>query len=220
MILDAIATHPTKTNSLLMVATDSVVFKERHPSINIHPTQLGAWDETEHSNLSLFMPGMYWDDVTRARVAKGESPKLKSRGVPATDLAKFVRTLDEQWTALLTKRNNWRWPTVSLPVKFQMTTAKQAIVRDDWETCGRVSTDAIREISANPRSKRDVSLFGVYRDEAYGFIRTDAYSHPYMENRTNIRTTPYSKAFGETADDIEITPDGTVTGLLAQALIP
>jgi len=227
MILDAIATHPTKTKSLLMVATDSVVFKERHPTLNIHETQLGAWDETEHANLSLFMPGMYWDDTTRERVKLGESPKLKSRGVPATDLARWIAKIDRQWTELQTKRNNWRWPAVSLPVKFQMTTAKQAVVRGNWETCGAVDTDGFRELTANPSSKRDIGVFSVYRDERYGFIRTDNYEYPYPDDRENIRTTPYDKAFGETDDERNnhndnepITPDGTITGLLAQALIP
>lgn len=225
-ILDAIATHPTKTDSLLMVATDSVVFKEPHPTLDIDETRLGAWDVTEHVNLSLFMPGMYWDDTTRERIALGESPKLKSRGVPALDLARWVTKIDAHWADLLTRKDGWRWPKVRLPVNFQMVTAKQAVVRDAWPTCGKVTTDGYRELTANPESKRVADY--PYPDSKYGFIRTMAYDHDTLPNGTaNYVTTSYEKAFGELPEDreantadIPITPDGDIVGLLSQALIP
>lgn len=222
-ILNAIATHPTKSDSLVMVATDSVVFKERHPFLNIHETELGAWDETKHTNLTLFMPGVYWDDTTRQRIADNESPKLKSRGIPAIDLAKWVARIDAEWTDLLTRADNWRWPTVKLPVKFQMVTAKQAVVRNDWITCGKVTDDGFREISADPSSKRQDLP---WKNQKYGYIETCIYPHDvHSDGSPNLRTTAYDKAFGELDDrengaDVPITPDGDIIGIMQQALIP
>ncbi len=46
MILDSIATHPDKTHAVLMIATDGIVFKSRHPSLDIDPARLGAWEES------------------------------------------------------------------------------------------------------------------------------------------------------------------------------
>src|SRR5690606_895113 len=61
MITHAIATHPKKTKDLLMVATDGVYFRSPHPSLEIDKSRLGAWDESIKRNLTLFMPGIYWD---------------------------------------------------------------------------------------------------------------------------------------------------------------
>jgi hypothetical protein len=210
-----------------MVATDSVVFKEQHPTLNINATELGAWDETVHSNLTLFMPGMYWDDVTRDRIKVGESPKLKSRGVPALDLAKWVARIDGMWEDLITRRNIWRWPEVELPVNFAMVTAKQAITRDDWITCGKVTIDGNRKLSADPRTKRQAYHDGAWINQTYGYLETLAYPHDtHPDGSPNLVTTPYSKAFGEIDEirdlraDEPITPDGEISRLLAHALIP
>jgi hypothetical protein len=80
MILDAIATHPTKTESLLMIATDGIVFKEPHPNLRIHATELGAWDHEVYEDLSLFMPGLYWDNKARAAISRGKRAEAQIPG--------------------------------------------------------------------------------------------------------------------------------------------
>lgn len=221
MILDAIATHPTKTDDLLMVATDSVVFKTPHPSLDIDGNRLGAWDESVHSNLSLFMPGVYWDDSSREKVEAGVAPELKSRGISSKDLLRMINRIDNQW-----KENDangfQRWPAMRLPVDFQMTTAKQAVVRNDWPTCGKVALSGYKQIDSNPRSKRNG---GLLRHPVHGYATSSPYQVAYdHKGRELERTTPYAKGFGEDAiendDDEPITPDGPIVGLVQRAIIP
>lgn len=232
MILDAIATHPGKTRDLLMVATDSVVFKTRHPSLDIDGNRLGAWDETVHQNLSLFMPGIYWDDKSRAKIAAGQAPELKSRGVSAKDLARMIDKIDAKWKSIRT--NGFKqWPRMELPVDFQMTTAKQAIVRGDWPTCGKVVSCqhpglphglrcAHRDVNAIPTSKRQPQVFW---NAQSGYIYTVPWDYAHDKHgNVVIRTTPYAKAFGEedreNDPDTPITPDGDIRGLIQQAILP
>jgi hypothetical protein len=220
MILDAIATHPGKTNDLLMVATDSVVFKSPHPNLDIDGNRLGAWDETVHSNLSLFMPGVYWDDGSRAKVEAGEAPELKSRGISSRDLLRMINRIDAQWEDINTNGFR-RWPSLKLPVDFQMVTAKQAVVRNNWPTCGRVDTSGYKAINADPSSKRSS---GLRRHPVHGYAITDPYDRAYDHKGNPLeRSTPYVRNFGEDDNndtDEPITPDGPIVGLVQQAIIP
>lgn len=213
MILDAIATHPEKTDALLMVATDGVYFRTPHPVLDVHPTRLGAWDLTVKQNLSLFMPGVYWDDKSREKILRGEAPELKSRGISARDLAASIQDIDAAWQ---------KWgigqplPVMKIPVRFNMVSATQALARGKWETCGNVTTDGDRTISADPSNKR----FGTLFDPMAGYNRSLPYDTPWMGD---LATTPYEARFG--VDDIEFaedftweTPDGSVNGLIAEIL--
>ena len=229
MILDAIASHPNKTADLLMVATDSVVFKTPHPTIDLDAERLGAWDETVHENLTLFMPGVYWDDSSRDKVAQGQAPELKSRGISAKDLARMIGHIDEQWSERWTEgidlsrpeHPRYGWPAMALPVTFQMTTAKQAIVRTAWDTCGQLTHNP-RNISSCPYQKRDNGGFG--RD-ARGYFTSYAWPIPYDDKGNELeRSTPYDKAFGEDQrendPDAPIGPDGDDISLIQQAILP
>jgi hypothetical protein len=224
MILDAIATHPEGTSAVAMVATDSVTFYSEHPSLNIHPTELGAWDATVHSNLSLMMPGLYWDDKSRQLVREGKAPKVKSRGVPARDLAKFIDTIDRQWASMLTHSTPNKWPTVQIPIEFGMVSAKLAASQNRWYDCGRVVHDGVRRLEANPMNKRAAILEDKNIRPGYSVIR----SVPYIQAEGEPRTTPYDKAFGEDANGLDwreretgalLTPDGTVEDSI-RAVIP
>lgn len=150
LITRAIASHPTGTRSLLMIATDGIVFGEPHPALDLDPERLGAWDEKTHDNLSMFLPGKYWDDSARAKIAAGEAPVFRSRGIPAKDFARHIPTVDRQWT--LFAQNGW--PRLWLPVSFQLVTPKQAIARGDWSLCGTVVKNKRRLISSDPVDKR------------------------------------------------------------------
>lgn len=150
MILDAIATHPEGANAVVMVATDGVYFTSPHPGLP-DSTKLGEWEAKKHENLTLFKPGVYWDDESRETIAKGEAPQLKSRGINAAAFAKVILGIDEkfiQWekigppgTRVQTGPKSWRevkWPEVRFPVSFSMKTCKQALAipQDvDYEPC-------------------------------------------------------------------------------------
>lgn len=210
MILDAIATHPTKTASLLMVATDGIVFKEPHPNLDIHETRLGAWDAEEYQNLSLFMPGLYWDDKTRQLIEEKKSPKLKSRGVAAKDLAKVINRVDRAWGEM--ERGD-PCPAINLEIEWSMVTAKLAIVRGKWSTCGRIIYGGERKLDGKPDAKRDPHF-----TLAWGGYR----SMPY-ERANEEETTYYDRAFGEEPEERDdvgemVTPDGKIGSLMAWAL--
>lgn len=207
-ILDAIASHPTGVEDLLMVATDGVYFRTPHPTLDLDKQRLGAWDHTIKTNLSLFMPGVYWDDNTRAGIKAGNAPILKSRGVPAAALAGQVERADFLW--VLWQCGADFFPFVELPLPFVMTTATLALARNKWDTCGAAKTD-VKTISANPRSKRDVD--SVYYDKERHYGRSYAYGP-----QTPLASIPYDKQFGaEDLQDLE-TPDGSVNALIAEAL--
>lgn len=222
MILDAIGSHPDGMDAVVMVATDGVYFKSPHPSLDVDGERLGAWDHTVKENLSLFMPGVYWDDKTRAKVKKGEAPELKSRGIAARDLADMIEHIDREWA-------EWQMgdepPVIEIPVRFNMVTATQALARGKWETCGQVTSlenwrvpyvyPTPRVISASPHNKREGMMF----NEAKGFND----SMPYVEPVGGVESTPYAQTFGMEEIDYNEdysweTPDGSINAALAEAL--
>lgn len=202
MICRAIGSHPGGTDALLMVATDGVAFRSPHPGLYLDISRLGAWSATEHKNLTLFMPGVYWDDATRARVAAGELGVFKSRGVAARDLSAHLGALDAAWEPFR------GWPEMTLPVSFQLISPKQALERGDWSLCGQVRTDAERTISADPKAKR--WAFGPGRSKPYG-------------KGKSLESLPYDGSFGDElramgdAQDGDH-PDGPIANLRAEAL--
>lgn len=213
MILGAIATHPTKTATLLMVATDGIVFKDPHPAMDIHPERLGAWSEETYENLSLFMPGLYWHDEARDDIRAGLTPKLKSRGVAPKDLGKFVDYIDREWIRF-GQNPDKKPPVARLTIPWAITSAKQAIVRNKWMTCGRIDYDIPRVLDGNPASKRDPNVLA-FATDSLGGIRSQPYAFA-----AEPETTYYDKGFGEDLteeDDIDQMehPDGLVGDLRA-----
>jgi hypothetical protein len=216
MILDAIATHPKGTADLLMVATDGIYFRTPHPNLPLDSEQLGKWDTETKENLTLFMPGMYWDDATRKAIKEGIQPNFKSRGISARDLAEQIANIDEQFRRYRPMEEH---PTLEVPIRFNMVSAKQALARDKWETCGVVIHNKTRNISANPRTKRLVWL-----REVGDIWKSDVWHQdPYSSSETYVESTPYDKRFGMEwealqLEDEMITPDGTVISELREAL--
>jgi hypothetical protein len=229
MILRAIATHPDKAKAVAMIATDGIVFLSPHPKLNVHPTELGAWDYSEHQNLSILMPGLYWDDASRESIRAGNNLKLKSRGVSGKYLAPFINEFDRQWQALHddivqngpVQPNHA--PSIEILVEFGVISPRLAVARDRWDTCGKVVWDDTRKISANPEGKRG----GFYvdgellRSGVRGFI-TD------RKGEVMERTLPYQNLFGadplaELAELEELnellTQDGTVNDIV-HAVVP
>jgi hypothetical protein len=184
MILDAIATHPHKTRDVLMIATDGIYFATPHPGLHVDAEELGAWDKSTKRNLTQFQPGLYWDDKAREAIGIGEAPKLKSRGVNGSHLAPHIERIDTEFTAFTPQSVNW--PSMEIPIPFTLTSAKLALARNKWHTCGTIHTADHRPdcppdckagrktISATPEPKRDISTLRVEN----GLLRTSPYHYP------------------------------------------
>jgi hypothetical protein len=222
MILEAIATHPTKAASLVMVATDGVYFRQPHTGLDIDKDRLGAWDEDVKQHLTLMMPGIYWDDESRRRIRLGEAPSLKSRGISAMDLGKRVAEIDQQWHDFYdylmgipgdTEIDVDRWPSLELPIGFAMISAKQAVMRGAWDTAGQVTSESSHVITSRPIHKR----IAVYRDNLTiddGAIRSVPWDIPMGHYRDRLESFPYDKTFGVDLEakhnEIPIAQDGPV----------
>lgn len=220
MILQAIGSHPKKTKDVAMVATDSVTFLSPHPSLEIDKDALGKWDASTYKNLSLMMPGLYWDDSSREAVRLGNTPKLKSRGVSARDLSQFIDRIDAQWEQM-TSTDAAFWfneeaPKIDINVTFSIISPKLAMHRDRWDLCGRVQWDENRRLSADPSSKR-CGMFPA--PDKPGAIRSAVYDEIVGEPRTS----PYDKTFGADPEDMHpleewLTPDGTIASDIASVI--
>lgn len=213
MILDAIATHPKGAAAVLMIATDGIYFDEKHPTLNVAPG-LGNWEETIKENLTIFLPGVYWDDKSREGRAK-KVAKLKSRGVSGADLMERLDELDAAFDRMLSEPipfgmmegvvpPEW-WCKMILPLRFNMVSPKQAIQRGKWELCGHVTQNAERELWSHPRHKRGlVSAPTSERPYIHSFVPT---------NVERVASTPYSRSFGMELTDRQgeeymMTPEG------------
>lgn len=221
MILDAIATHPNGPNDVVMIATDSVTFYTPHPTLELDESKLGAWDATEHNNLSLLMPGLYWDDTSRQRIREGKTPKIKSRGVPARDLAQFIDEYDKLWSEMT--QNDLEtdtWPRVQIPIGFAMLGAKLAAHQGNWHKCGEVNYEESKSLSASPLSKRQIGHFDNETRPGHRLIRT----MPYHADFGGVETVYYDKLFGEVSvsEIVEaselLTPDGTAADVIRQII--
>ena len=210
MILDAVATHPNRTEDLLMIATDGVYFRTPHPTLPVTKNALGTWDMKEKHNLTLFLPGMYWDDATREAIASDDRPKVKSRGINAEDFAACIHELDRQFDTLrenLQSGQEARWPEMTSHLSFAMVSAKQALARGRWETCGYVDYNAVRILSSDPATKRMLSPVDA------PVVNDVIHTVPYSE-MTELESTPYDRHFGDAMEDYlletdSLSPDGT-----------
>jgi hypothetical protein len=223
LILDAIATHPGGKANVLMVATDAVFFLDKHPGLKLSQN-LGEWSHKHRTNLTVFKPGVYWDDSTREAIAKGEHPTFKARGINAVAFASELASIDRSFTewngrvpSPWTDEKDTRvaggkpqWPVVHYRPNFVMVTALQALIQKDWSKAGLVTQgDDVEPVeqSSVPYDKRCDVYFdesrGVYRSEPLFFGETcgpkimkvgDEWVNVIM-----CASTPYEKRFG--ADD-------------------
>jgi hypothetical protein len=224
MILDAIASHPNGTSSVLMVATDAVFFDAPHNGL---PTSknLGAWDHTERENLTQFKPGVYWDDKARRAIARGSATAFKARGINARDFAQHLGQVDSLFLRAISPVPDFKWklcesenftsyaekdwPWIAFHIGFSLVSAKTALARGDWSQAGETQTEITAIQDSDPSDKRK----GVYYDVSTNRLRTYPVDIPECEQIS----VPYDKRYGmddpfslESREQLGIAPDGTV----------
>lgn len=239
MILDAIATHPDKSKAVAMVATDGIYFLSPHPGIEAEierfiaanpgkkkDDRLGMWERSDKMNLTLFKPGVYWDDKAREAIAAGDKPTFKARGVRAADFAPIIKEIDQEfasWDGTLPVSKE-QWPARTFRLGFSMISAKQAlargsadedspenraqIARERWKLCGLVSEVTMTH-SSWPGSKRVTAEYNGHSFPACSMRELGEYDgriyrskpHSLKPSRDGkpAWSLPYDKAFGATA---------------------
>jgi hypothetical protein len=229
MILDAIATHPDKASAVVMIATDGVYFMSRHPGLDEKLSdKLGDWSCGEKHDLTLFKPGVYWDDHTRELINAGKTPRFKARGINAQDFARSISKVDalfDKWDA--DQAPEVEWPSVTFKTRFSQTSVLQALM---WTqgikqeglregryrklagqvTVGReLRQDSQPSVKRNPRS--------LWFDLQAGVWRTEPWDHQGWPE-----STPYERRFGTDGEQSEwdeyATPDGSVMMGFREAL--
>lgn len=223
-ILDAMATHPGGLREVAMVATDAVYFLSPHPHLHVS-SSLGDWDTKTKRNLTLFKPGVYWDDATRDSINQGNVASFKARGFKASDFSAALSKVDKEFNLWEDMATPTGWPQVEFKASFAMVSALQALRRNDWTLAGRVSTGVDLLQDSDPFTKR----VGLYRDVIDGRQVYRSSPHYGMNEGAGrpewIPSMPYEKRFGmedpfsdEYREQFGITEDGTVYDVLAWTL--
>jgi hypothetical protein len=221
LILHAIATHPDKAEAVAMVATDGVYFLAHHPGLDGSLSDnMGDWSREEKHDLTLFKPGVYWDNRSRELINAGKAPKFKARGINAADFARSIADVDamfDSWNP--DQAPDVKWPVVEFRSRFSQVSVLQAIQWSEGITqegrregkyrglAGQVSSgkklvqNSLPEVKRNPRS--------LHHDAVREVWRTEPWDHNGWPP-----SAPYERKFGL---DLEMnawneysTPDGSV----------
>jgi hypothetical protein len=194
-ILDAIATHPQQANSVLMVATDGVLFDAPHPRLPVSK-QLGEWDATEYTDVCLFKPGVYWH-----KEGKEALLKVKSRGVPKKEFMDGIAEVEEYFTAM--QYNGYApgqiyessgnvairlvWPWFKVTVGFRMKSCTQALNERKWDRAGQVQESVEIIQNSDPFNKRRRAVYNLEKRRIDTVIHDlsimDTETHYYGEVR-------------------------------------
>jgi len=213
-VTDAIESHPGGSQMLAMVATDAVFFLAPHPDLAVS-NLLGEWDYNNRRNLTVFKPGVYWDDETRDQIRRAEKPKFKTRGINAAKFAEEIWKIDHWFQGWDPRGDTIEWPDTEFESGFSIVTALQALSWGKWDVAGRNNPRNVFHTS-NPRSKRR----GVHHDDKTmvwrsGIIRRDFDWE--TGDFENVISKPYEKFFGlddpfseESRTEYGVTEDGTV----------
>jgi hypothetical protein len=200
-ILNAIASHPGGPESVLMVATDGIVFDQRHTGLPIS-RRLGEWDEAEYHELTLFMPGVYWHNS-----GKDNLLKVKTRGVPKAQFQDNIWIVEAQFREWhlhktlvppdyryafnseedrLSVQTVQGWPFMDIPINFAMTSCLQALMQGDWSKAGKVCEYGIKRISSDPEMKRSGAKWNGRKRRLDSFVPKpdDVESMPYKHIET------------------------------------
>lgn len=222
-ICDAIATHPKGVSNVLMVATDAVYFLDAHPLLACS-TRLGEWEHKERSRLTLFKPGVYWDDAARQAILEGKSAAFKARGVNAQEFSKAIAQVDAQFEAWNgspphvpsglfddgeANGADSEWPRVTFRAHFAMVSCLQALQRHNWRLAGTIDRGEDGKgkeyvQSANPEDKRAGSWYDtsdpdrpIYRTGPRFKGANATFPTLYsLDTPVSFKSIPYEKRFG------------------------
>jgi len=189
-MLEAIATHPRQTHDLVMIATDGIYFRTRHPSLDrvADNDVLGGWEAGIKKNLTVMKAGVYWDDEARKRDGK---INVKSRGISAKALQKNIPDLDATFTEFYSSGLTTPLPEIELVTEFAFVSPRLASARGKWRTAGRVvwegDPEAIRTDRAVIEPKR-----------AKPYISGKCIRTFRPRGTANYNSQPYTKDFGFT----------------------
>jgi hypothetical protein len=157
-ILDAIATHPDGIEALLAVATDAAFFRTPHPSLDLTPNTLGAWEKTTYRDTFLLKPGI-WGGIEEE--SNDDMWSAKTRGI---GYGAFVEKLQSHVLPTLrdfTAAKKWRdGVTFKTAQSFSMLTLGEAVARNQTEQVGEFLTgdhgtpEIVREVGFNLFPKR------------------------------------------------------------------
>lgn len=220
-IVRAIGSHPDGLASVAMVATDAVFFLTEHRGGLDVSSGLGAFDRVVRRKLTIFKPGVYWDESTREDIRRGRAPKFKARGVNARDFASRLAGIDgafREWKVGEEKE----WPAARFKSTFSMVTCLQAIRRGDWTQAGRkVDVEPLQD--SDPREKRS----GLWWDGEWGVWRSEPLESVWSDERDDWECVSkgYEKKFGydgEIGEDAKeqwgVNDDGNVADLIRWVL--
>ena len=229
-ILDAISTHPGGTSAVVMIATDAVYFTSPHPGLVISEN-LGEWGSKEKVNLTLFKPGVYWDDKARQQIKNRETVKFKSRGVNAAAFAGKIADIDDDFRAWNGQypRTDDDWPRAPFTVGFAMTTCLQALQRGKWRLAGALGHEPRADCEgcsgahvthyANPGVKGEGKRAGGYFDgQIYRSYPRDL---PLDSNGKWERSYQWHEGMSvnETHADDQLTDEGSVSFILTETIM-
>jgi hypothetical protein len=234
-LVEAIGSHPRGLAAVAMVATDAVFFLEEHGGLDVS-TELGAFSRVVRRGLTVFKPGVYWDEKTREAIRRGVAPKFKARGVSARDFAGELAGIDSTFRGWREGDGEgeweWEWPRAEFRSSFSMVTALQALRRGNWGSAGvKVGHEgadgkwvgAGLKQSSDPSSKRS----GRYWDGEWGVWRSEPQESVWDDGRDgwDCVSKPYVKTFGfedpfgeESMEELGVNDDGNVQDLLRWVL--
>lgn len=209
-LMEAVKSHPNGVEDAVMFATDAVYFRSPHPSLPLS-SELGEWEEDTHEDLTLALPGVYWNAKTRQAITDGNSPKVKSRGVPYRALAHAIGDLDRQFRSWDPESDPW--PSARLHVDFSIVSCLLAIRRNDWNQAAYSPPEGVdRVLNTRPVGKRVPDLFGEWERGAWASAPVPYVGTP---GKGPMESTPYDGTFGDKfiMDDLDsVLLDGGVAG--------
>lgn len=212
-----------------MIATDGVYFLAPHPGLDSQLSeQMGDWSREAKYDLTLFKPGVYWDNRSRELINAGMAPRFKARGINAQDFARSIADVDamfDSWSE--SDLAGIEWPKVSFKSRFSQVSVLQALqwtagIQNEGKQEGKyrklagqimvgkeLTQSSEPAVKRNPRSLRFDPYWGVWRTEPW-------------DHRGWPASTPYERRFGidleSNAWDEYSTPDGSVMMGFREAL--
>lgn len=222
-ILNAIATHPYGYEDLIMIATDAVFFRHKHPGLKLS-NELGDWDLTVFKDLYIAMPGIYWSTETIDGMK--EQLHIKSRGVPSRDFQECIKDFQAGFDSWPKAKHGevihmlWgMWVEVGLEISFAQVSIPQALM---WTKTDEEFHEMLAGINSTPKyggtllPRRATSKPSTKRGSKALLMYHGTYRSRVHPNPDFVESIPYDKTFGVALNEKSIdnctfdTPDGEI----------